>query len=120
MIKKILTASDLSQFIGTTVWYRHGFVKSITFTDGVKYVADTGGAYWLIDEIVFAQTMPEIASAKFQLWRLMVSLKYVGLLTCLDGSNNPIFAKKIKYTDFPLTEIKFYFTDNVIMLPSEY
>jgi hypothetical protein len=23
-------------------------------------------------------------------------------------------------TDFPLTEIKFYFTDNVILLPSEY
>ncbi|WP_425606571.1 DUF6876 family protein [Prosthecobacter fusiformis] len=28
--------------------------------------------------------------------------------------------KGIEFTDFPLDEIAFYFTDNVLMLPSEY
>jgi hypothetical protein len=31
-----------------------------------------------------------------------------------------VYTKEIKYTDFPLDEITFYFTDNVIYLPSEH
>jgi hypothetical protein len=52
---KTLTAADLRQFTGTEQWYRHGIVRDVLFTDGAKYVADQAGAYWLIDEIAFAQ-----------------------------------------------------------------
>jgi len=31
-----------------------------------------------------------------------------------------VFTKEIEHTDFPLDEIKLYFTNNVIHLPSEY
>jgi len=30
------------------------------------------------------------------------------------------WTQHIEFTDFPLDEIKFYFADNVILLPSEY
>jgi hypothetical protein len=40
-----LHAEDLDQFIGSEQWYRHSLVRSITYTDGAKYVADHGGAY---------------------------------------------------------------------------
>ena len=50
-----LTEADLRNFTGSEHWYRHGLVRTILFTDGAKYVADQGGAYWLLDEIALAQ-----------------------------------------------------------------
>lgn len=53
--KTTLRASDLSQFTGTEQWYQHGINRKVLFTDGAKYVADTAGAYWLLDEIAIIQ-----------------------------------------------------------------
>jgi hypothetical protein len=115
-----LNAEDLDQFIGSEQWYRHSLVRSITYTDGAKYVADHGGAYWLLDEIALAQKFSAAVRAEpFQVWKLSVNDRR-GLLTCDDGNGNVVYTKPIPFTDFPLTEIKFYFTDNVILLPSEY
>jgi hypothetical protein len=51
MTEHKLTAGDLMQFTGSEHWYRHGLARALLFTDGAKYVADRGGAYWLLDEI---------------------------------------------------------------------
>jgi hypothetical protein len=122
MTQKITTLkeSDLCQFTGTESWYRHPFKRSILFTDGAKYVADTAGAYWLLDEITFAQAKKRIAAEAFQLWKLKVRADQSARLICEDGNGEVIFRKRIDYTDFPLKEISFYFTNNVILLPSEY
>lgn len=115
-----LNAEDLDQFIGSEQWYRHSLVRSITYTDGAKYVADHGGAYWLLDEIALAQKFsPAVNAELFQVWKLTVSDR-VGLLTCDDGNGNVVYQKPIPFTDFSLPEIEFSFTDNVILLPSEY
>ena len=37
-----------------------------------------------------------------------------------DGNDNIVYTQRIEYTDFPLDEIKLYFVNNVIHLPSEY
>ena len=121
MTNKSLTTSDLAQFTGSEQWYRHGLVRKIRFTDGAKYVADTAGAYWLIDDIALGQTEPAIAGEEFQHWKLAVDLeKHSAILTCDDGNDNIVFTKPIEFTDFPLAEIRFYCTDNTILLPSEY
>src|SRR5882672_2307534 len=52
---KTLKPEDLESFIGSENWYRHWLVPSIIYTDGARYVADTGGAHWLLDEIALAQ-----------------------------------------------------------------
>src|ERR1700730_15173147 len=52
---KTLSKDDLTQFTGSEHWYRHAMVRDVLYTDGVQYVAETAGAYWLIDEIAFAQ-----------------------------------------------------------------
>ncbi len=118
---KPLAKADLRQFIGTEHWYRHWAARSILYTDGAKYVADTAGAYWLLDEIVFAQSANKrLATEGFQLWKLSVRADQTATLTCEDGNGKPVFTKPLEYTDFPLDEVKFYFTNNVIMLPSEY
>jgi hypothetical protein len=43
-----------------------------------------------------------------------------GVLTCDDGNGNVVFTKEIEFTDFPLSEIRFYYADSTILLPSEY
>jgi hypothetical protein len=115
-----LTQDDLRQFIGTEFWYRHAIQRHILFTDGAKYVADTAGAYWLLDEIALGQREPCIANQPFQRWTLTVHPDHTATLLCEDGNCHAVFIKAIEYTDFPLEKISFYFTDNVILLPSEY
>ncbi len=115
-----LLNSDLSQFTGTDRWYRHGLVRHILYTDGARHVAETGGAYWLLDEIAFSQTLPRAAAEEFQLWRLTVHPNQTATLACEDGNGHVVFAKPIEFTDFPLEEIVLYFTGKVILLPSEY
>ena len=64
---------------------------------------------------------PAVKAESFQHWRLVVDLdKRKGELTCNDGNGKIVFSEKLDYTDFPLPEICFYFTDNTILLPSEY
>lgn len=120
MSTKKLEAEDLCQFIGTENWYQHSLVRSVTYTDGAKYVADNGGAYWLLDEIALAQKFSAAVKREpFQVWKLAVN-DHKGVLTCDDGDGKVVYTKQIPFTDFPLSEIKFYFTDNVILLLSEY
>jgi len=118
---KTLTQADLTQFTGTEQWYRHALVRDVLFTDGVKYVADNAGAYWLIDEIAFAQRSDaRVAAEEFQNWKLAVNADKTAVLTCDDGNGDVVFTKRIEFTDFPLDEIALYFTNSVILLPSEY
>lgn len=116
--EKTLNASDLDQFTGSDNWYQHGIVRRISYTDGAKYVADTAGAYWLLDEIALAQLDKRMQVEEFQVWKLTVA-DSVGELTCGDGNGNLLVKKPIPYTDFPLPEIELWFENNVICLPSE-
>jgi hypothetical protein len=118
---KTITKADLMQFTGSEHWYRHGLVRKVLYTEGVQYVAETAGAYWLVDEIAFAQSVPAVAAEEFQQWKLAVdTAKSTARLTCDDGNDHVVFTKDIAFTDFPLEEIRFYFTDNTILLPTEY
>ena len=118
---KTLTKADLIQFTGSEHWYRHAMVRDVLYTDGVKYVAETAGAYWLIDEIAFAQRFDKLLAAEeFQSWKLTVNADHTATLTCEDGNGGVVFTKAIEFTDFPLEEITLYFINNTILLPSEY
>jgi hypothetical protein len=117
---KTLTHADLDLFTGTENWYRHPFMRQVLYTDGAKHVAEKGGAYWLLDEIAFAQKgNKRVAAEPFQVWKLQVKPDQTAKLTCEDGNGTKVYAKRIDYTDFPLDEIILYFTNNVILLPSE-
>lgn len=118
---KTLDPSILHQFTGSECWYRFGVNRAHVLTEGAKYVADTAGAYWLMDEISLSQPYNKrVAREAFQVWRLVVRPDHTALLTCDDGDGNMVFKKKITFTDFPLEGITLYFSDNTIFLPSEY
>ena len=120
-MKSSLSLSQLRQFTGTEHWYRHALVRRILYTDGVRYVADTAGAYWLLDELALAQQfIPQVNAVSFQLWRLTVKPDHTAILACEDGDGHPVYCREIPWTDFPLPELRLYVTDNTILLPSEY
>jgi hypothetical protein len=116
-----LIKSDLSQFSGSENWYRHGINRKVLFTDGAKYIADEGGAYWLLDEIAIIQPHNKaVAAEEFQVWKLAVRHDRTATLTCDDGNGRIVYTKEIEFTDFPLDEITLWFTNNTIYLPSEH
>jgi len=118
---KTLSKADLAQFTGSEQWYRHGINPKVLFTDGAKFVAEQAGAYWLLDEIAIIQPHDKrVAAEEFQVWTLTVTAQNGGTLTCDDGNGNVIYTKQIEYTDFPPEGVIFYFTNNTILLPSEY
>jgi hypothetical protein len=117
----MITQADLRQFTGTENWYRHGLLRRITFTDGVKYLAEHAQCWWLIDDIAIMQLRPEVRAVDFQFWKLKVEPDGTALLTMVkDEGYEPTYTQKISITDFPMPEVEIWFRDNVIFLPSEY
>ena len=119
MTTKNLSKTDLAQFTGSENWYRHGINRNVLYTDGAQHVAERGGAYWLLDAIAIAQAhQKRVAAEEVQVWRLTVHSDRTASLVCDDGNDNIVYTKHIEFTDFPLDEIAFYFTNNTIYLPS--
>lgn len=113
MTTKTLNKTDLAQFTGSENWYRHGLNRNVLYTDGAQHVAEHGGAYWLLDIIAIAQQHEKrVRDEEFQVWKLSVRDDRSASLVCDDGNENIVYTQNIEYTDFPLDEIKLYFTNN--------
>lgn len=117
--------ANLAHCTGTEQWYQHPL--GIHYTDGVKMVADKAEAYWLIDEIASYQRENLIqhnrALREFQLWTLTVHANLSATLVCYPDSPEtcePAMSQHIKFTDFPLREIKLYVENGTLLLPSEH
>jgi len=111
---------DTSGFTGSQNWYRHPMIRSITYTDGARYVAETAQAYWLLDEIALAQQFNAgVKTEEFQVWTLRVT-GTTAVLSCQDGNENTVFSKQIGYTDFPEPDVTLWYANDVIYLPSEH
>lgn len=113
--------ADIGQFTGTEQWFRHGLNRKVLYTEGAQYVAEKAGAYWLLDELALAQAyVPQVKAEPFQVWNLTVKPNSSATLVCEDGNGKGVYSKEIEFTDFPPQGIRFFVTDNTIMLPSEY
>ena len=122
-------ASELSQFIGTTQYYKPSIFSSMRITDGVKYFIDNAGngAYWFTD-IVATEIVPKVLKYDFMTVQL-VALDNKATIIANDGDGKRVFLKTIGYTDCPDGEYEFFIQDSsgpvdgsfvVMMLPSEY
>lgn len=112
-------AADLRQFTGSEQVFRHSLMRRITYTEGVQYLAEKGGAYWLLDKVATLQLDRTMRAEEFQVWKLAVA-DNKAVLTMEDGNDRELYREQIEFTDFPLPEVRLFFRDNVIMLPSEY
>ena len=124
--KHKFTQADLDQFTGTEHYYR--YLLGLKLTDGVKFLADAAGAYWLLDIITSYQATDKIRREHFQVWELKLLPKAEGnphaqpaVVTMKTDSDKPLMVRQeICYTDFPLESITLWLIDGVILLPSEY
>jgi hypothetical protein len=120
-MKNPFALGELAQFKGVEERYRHAISDNVLFSNGVMYLADRTGAYWLLDEIALIQLFDERVSAEaFQVWRLKVNADCTGQFGCEDGNGNAVYMRALPFTDFPGEGIILWFTDNTILLPSEY
>lgn len=125
--------SALGHFTGSENYYRAAF-GNMLFTDGVHYVAEQAGAFWLIDAIASHQrkAAKDAKLAQFQVWFLRSNGKGGCTLSCYADTGKGQRAKisqRIEYTDFPFDQFgsegfKLYVGANgngvTLMLPSEY
>lgn len=139
--KKPFTAEELWQFSGTTQYWRESPLHPFLCTDGVHFLAERGGAFWLLDAIASWQPNKQVrddgALQAFQVWTLKVSRDSSAELLCERDWGDVVIRQKIEFTDFPLSEIKLYLCDmqrhrsssllgrqvsnfGVLMIPSEY
>jgi len=114
-----LRAEDLRNFGGTETWFRHSLYRKYLYTEGVQYVAETGGAYWLIDKIFDCQScVPKLQNEEFCVWTLTLNKDGQGAkLTCTDGNETQLYAENILFTDFPLESVSLWLTNNTLLLP---
>lgn len=114
----------LSQFTGTCHYYRHS--PRLLLTDGVAWLCNEAGCFWLVD--IIASYQPQCRRdemlAGIQFWTLKVNPDKSAVVTCDRDTNDTAIKQVIEYTDFPLPEIKLYCAANgdemVVLLPSEY
>lgn len=111
--------ADLKQFTGTEQWYKTAF-PGYTYTDGVKFVAETCGAYWMIDYVVSYQgSTKSLQGEDFQTWYFEKDEDRMKVIV-EDGNNRVLMSSEIEYTDFPDSKIELWMVGGVILLPSEY
>ena len=112
---------SLNSFTGTEKYHRFSPLSQLVMTDGVKFLAEEAGAYWLLDIIASYQSkcMKDNMLKDFQIWTLTVE-DGSGVVKCERDTDDVAFTQDIPYTDFPLDSIKLYCIKGVILLPSEY
>lgn len=109
---------DLAQLTGSEHHYMH-WTRLLRYTDGVKFIAEKYGAYWIIDLVASYQPVKGEGLDDFQLWRLKVR-NGKAIMTCRADSDQPaIITQKIECTDFP-ESIRFYVENGVLLLPGEH
>lgn len=125
------TATKLERYIananGFENHYRHRFYPRLSYSDGVKYIAEEAGAYWLIDAIFSHSAYRRLQERceGFEVWTLRRDAEGCGaVLSCSDGGMHGrepqiVARQRIEYTDFPLAELTLYIDGGILLLPNE-
>lgn len=111
--------ADLSQFTGTEEWYRHILQRSFLYTEGVKYFCEKAEAYWFLDDFLALQVFPLQQRSPFLVVELKVENGKAEIIVT-DGNDLKLWSRRIPFTDAPQGTWRFYVSDNICLLPSEY
>lgn len=123
--KAQLIQDRLKSFIGTEMFYQLPLFKT-RFTDGVKYLSEVADCFWLItDTSVIAKSLinkSEFITIDFK--RLskaeQIESHTEAIILYSDGNDNLLEKHGYFVTDFPLDELRLFFVNDTLMLPSEY
>ena len=128
-MEKQFNWDDLKQFTGSGNFFRHWGNPLLFYTEGVQYLANQTNSYWLVNEIGY-ELLPKLLK-RFKDWFYCIQFQaYSNETACItvsNGNGRIWLKRKIKWTDFPITEqpITFYLCQSgrysyCFMLASEY
>ena len=128
-----LSLDDLRQFTGDLERFVHPLNRRVLYTPGVRYLAETGGAYWLIDAIAAWLGSPKLTAEmqaderlqSLQFWKLDVHSDQSATLICQADTGEPeVIRQQIPWTDFPLPNVQIWVGFDgrhwVLYLPSKH
>ncbi|WP_114491764.1 DUF6876 family protein [Candidatus Ulvibacter alkanivorans] len=115
----------LQHFHGTEMFYQIPLLRT-RVTDGLKYLANVADCFWLItDTSVIAKSLmnrSEFITIDFK--KLSDEKQdftgYEAEIIYSDGNDNILEKHGYRATDFPLDELRLFFVNDTLMLPSEY
>jgi hypothetical protein len=90
------------------------------YTDGVKDLAESCQAYWLIDLVISYQCHQAINLERFQVWDLKRVKNNHFKIVATDGNDNQIASQEIPFSDFNYDLATLWLVDGCLMLPKEY
>ncbi len=115
----------LQHFHGTEMFYQIPLLKT-RFTDGLKYLAEVAECFWLItDTSVIAKSLMNRSEFVTIDFKKLSNEKqdysgYEAEIIYSDGNDNVLEKHGYRVTDFPLDELRLFFVNDTLMLPSEY
>lgn len=119
MIQMEQLLKELAQFTRIEKYYKNSLFPKYAYTDGVKYLAEQTNCYWLLDYIFNNQIDGKIQGQDFQNWIIHVTGSSA-VIVVQDSDHNLLRNFKVPFTNFPLEDFSLWFTDGVLLLPSEY
>ena len=108
--------NELKQFYGTEKY--HQCFMGVLLTDGVKYVADELKCHWVFSDAGVILKM-KLKDEEFVTVNLIAENSKAKIVYT-DGNETTLYTQEYGYTDLPDINLKFFYTNNVMMLPSEY
>jgi len=115
--------TELAHFTGSETFTRYSVLaRNNVVTEGVKYLADSVGCYWLLD-VIDSWAMTHKTEG-FIVTKLVMNHESCDI-ALEDGNGTVLYRQHVSWTDFPLPEITLFSAKNDLggwthMLPSEY
>ena len=120
---KKITKEALRGFTGSMEFYSEPLFPGVKFTEGVKFLMDNGASWLVTDALAemcynleLKRMRPAFTVIKFDPFAADLEVTYE--IECVDGKEVKL-VRKYDITDLE-TPVKMYFTDNTLLLNTEY
>ena len=116
---------QLAQFNGSQRIFTLPLCRT-RYTEGIQYLAQTANAFWLLtDASVMGKSLRDksrFITIDFKRYSPaeVETHDYDAVITYTDGNGTVLALQQYHFTDFPLEQIRLFFVDNTLLLPSEY
>jgi hypothetical protein len=114
-------AIDLAQFTGSEEMHRYKLTPGILYTDGCQYLGNNGASWVVTDTLAQLAYNKKLRAEDFVAITYTVDRKKGSAKAVYtDGNEKILEVQEYPITDLSVDEIKFFCTNGVLMLASEY